>query len=225
MVTDLPRPKVHYIEKLKVQAAELAQPETPTKLQDSSPATARPIRKQRQDSMSDDPWASPNNPTHPPPSVAAHTLPVSSVSESYSSHTNGVTRTTSAFTTRASDGSDSKDSPKQSSDSSTAGAGWTSYTGNSSGDFSDSSALGGGFGGDGDGQPSRPGATSQPSMHNSVVIPPGTGELVTVTMLPEKEGMFLFQHRNYEVKTIRRGSSVVRRYSDFVWLLDCLQKR
>ena len=44
-------------------------------------------------------------------------------------------------------------------------------------------------------------------------------------MLPEKEGMFLFQHRNYEVKALRRGSSVVRRYSDFVWLLDCLQKR
>lgn len=58
-----------------------------------------------------------------------------------------------------------------------------------------------------------------------MVIPPGTGESVTVALLPEKEGMFMFQHHNYEVKTIRRGSSVVRRYSDFVWLLDCLQKR
>jgi sorting nexin-8 len=44
-------------------------------------------------------------------------------------------------------------------------------------------------------------------------------------MLPEKEGMFMFQHRNYEVKSVRRSSTVVRRYSDFVWLLDCLQKR
>ncbi|KAJ6164773.1 hypothetical protein N7470_003445 [Penicillium chermesinum] len=39
------------------------------------------------------------------------------------------------------------------------------------------------------------------------------------------EGVFMFQHRNYEVKSARRGSTVVRRYSDFVWLLDCLQKR
>ncbi|KAL5045541.1 hypothetical protein BDW71DRAFT_198260 [Aspergillus fruticulosus] len=50
-------------------------------------------------------------------------------------------------------------------------------------------------------------------------------EVVTVTLLPEKEGLFMFQHRNYEVKSARRGSTVVRRYSDFVWLLDCLHKR
>ena len=53
----------------------------------------------------------------------------------------------------------------------------------------------------------------------------GPEETVTVSLLPEKEGMFLFQHRNYEVKSARRASSVVRRYSDFVWLLDCLHKR
>lgn len=50
-------------------------------------------------------------------------------------------------------------------------------------------------------------------------------EVITITLLPEKEGMFMFQHRNYEVKSARRGSTVVRRYSDFVWLLDCLHKR
>lgn len=54
---------------------------------------------------------------------------------------------------------------------------------------------------------------------------PQVEETVTVTLLPEKEGLFMFQHRNYEVKSARRGSAVVRRYSDFVWLLDCLQKR
>ncbi|KAF3384640.1 Sorting nexin mvp1 [Penicillium rolfsii] len=54
---------------------------------------------------------------------------------------------------------------------------------------------------------------------------PHVAETVTITLLPEKEGMFMFQHRNYEVKSARRGSTVVRRYSDFVWLLDCLQKR
>lgn len=46
-----------------------------------------------------------------------------------------------------------------------------------------------------------------------------------VTLLPEKEGVFMFQHRNYEVSSRRRGAKVVRRYSDFVWLLSCLLKR
>jgi sorting nexin-8 len=37
--------------------------------------------------------------------------------------------------------------------------------------------------------------------------------------------MFLFQHRNYEITSSRRNSKVIRRYSDFTWLLDCLHKR
>lgn len=53
----------------------------------------------------------------------------------------------------------------------------------------------------------------------------GAEEHVQITLLPEKEGMFMFQHHNYQVTSTRRGSKVVRRYSDFVWLLDCLQKR
>ena len=58
-------------------------------------------------------------------------------------------------------------------------------------------------------------------------IRPGTGteEVITITALSEKEGMFMFQHRNYEVASSRRTTKVVRRYSDFVWLLDCLHKR
>ncbi|KJZ76850.1 Sorting nexin mvp-1 [Hirsutella minnesotensis 3608] len=50
-------------------------------------------------------------------------------------------------------------------------------------------------------------------------------ENIIVTLMPEKEGVFLFQHHNYEVASQRRGSKVIRRYSDFVWLLDCMQKR
>ncbi|GCB23400.1 sorting nexin mvp1 [Aspergillus awamori] len=57
------------------------------------------------------------------------------------------------------------------------------------------------------------------------VSSPRLEEVITITLLPEKEGMFMFQHRNYEVKSARRQSTVVRRYSDFVWLLDCLHKR
>jgi sorting nexin-8 len=49
--------------------------------------------------------------------------------------------------------------------------------------------------------------------------------VITIAMLEEKEGMFLFQHRNYEVGSVRRNSKVIRRYSDFVWLLECLHKR
>ena len=52
-----------------------------------------------------------------------------------------------------------------------------------------------------------------------------TDELVTVALLPDKEGIFLFQHRNYQVSSRRRGAKVIRRYSDFVWLLNCLVKR
>ncbi|KAL1866175.1 Sorting nexin mvp1 [Diaporthe australafricana] len=53
----------------------------------------------------------------------------------------------------------------------------------------------------------------------------GVEEHIVVNLLPEKEGMFMFQHHNYEVGSARRGSKVIRRYSDFVWLLDCLHKR
>ncbi|KKA30280.1 hypothetical protein TD95_003875 [Thielaviopsis punctulata] len=53
----------------------------------------------------------------------------------------------------------------------------------------------------------------------------GPEETVLVTLLPEKEGIFLFQHHNYEVASPRRNSKVIRRYSDFVWLLGCLHKR
>lgn len=47
-------------------------------------------------------------------------------------------------------------------------------------------------------------------------------ESVTITVLPEKEGMFLFQHRNYQISSGRRASRVVRRYSDFVWWVSLI---
>lgn len=104
------------------------------------------------------------------------------------------------------------------------GGGWTSYNGSTGGNF-DESALGGGFGDSGEEQSNRPNQLPHRTRAAISTVIQGTGEVVTVTLLPEKEGMFLFQHRNYEVKSLRRGTSVVRRFSDFVWLLDCLQKR
>lgn len=65
----------------------------------------------------------------------------------------------------------------------------------------------------------------QPLGPAQMAAPPSVQETVTVTLLPEKEGLFMFQHRNYEVKSARRASTVIRRYSDFVWLLDCLHRR
>lgn len=65
------------------------------------------------------------------------------------------------------------------------------------------------------------------TLGGSSKIPPpprDDDEVISIIMLPEKEGVFMFQHRNYEVKSSKRGTSVIRRYSDFVWLHDCLIK-
>ena len=131
---------------------------------------------------------------------------------------------TASYSTRSGQDTSAGGSPPTSRTSGAAENAWGGYNGSSAG-FSDQSTIGGGFGDSGDGQSNRPGQQPSRSVSGSVTIPTGTGESVTVTLLPEKEGMFLFQHHNYEVKTVRKGTSVVRRYSDFVWLLDCLQKR
>jgi sorting nexin-8 len=84
--------------------------------------------------------------------------------------------------------------------------------------------VGGGLGGDAPGRspghnPLGPPPARTPVVRNTVE------ENILVTLMPEKEGMFMFQHHNYEVSSQRRSSKVIRRYSDFVWLLDCLHKR
>lgn len=88
------------------------------------------------------------------------------------------------------------------------------------------------FGGDGSAG-RTPGVSDAPAAAVAAAAARGSGghtdsgpeETVAVTLMPEKEGIFLFQHHNYEVACRRRASKVIRRYSDFVWLLDCLQKR
>ncbi|CAO0797638.1 unnamed protein product [Mucor circinelloides] len=49
-------------------------------------------------------------------------------------------------------------------------------------------------------------------------------EEITVTVAPEREG-FIFKHVNYIVTNEKRSSIVLRRYSDFWWLLEVLQRR
>lgn len=130
---------------------------------------------------------------------------------------NGVPRTTSTFTTNS-----VQDSTSTGADMANA---WGSYNGGNSGGYPADTTATGGFDENNDPPRARPAHQQQNSMSASVALPKGTGELVTITILPDKEGVFLFSHHNYEVKTIRRGSTVVRRYSDFVWLLDCLHRR
>ncbi|KAM0260184.1 hypothetical protein ACHAQJ_002950 [Trichoderma viride] len=81
------------------------------------------------------------------------------------------------------------------------------------------------FGGDGAGSVVGGPSPLAPSRSLGGRIGNSAEENVVVTLMPGKEGIFMFQHHNYEVTSQRRGSKVVRRYSDFVWLLDCLHKR
>jgi sorting nexin-8 len=138
-------------------------------------------------------------------------------------------RTSSAFTTASTEEANGPSSQPSENVSSPPAAGvWGSYDGDSNASFpntGESAVGGGGFGGGGGGG-DRP--TANPpirSFGGGQVTVGGVEEVVTITLLPEKEGMFMFQHHNYQVSSPRRGSKVVRRYSDFVWLLDCLQKR
>ncbi|KAF9189283.1 Sorting nexin mvp1 [Haplosporangium sp. Z 767] len=50
-------------------------------------------------------------------------------------------------------------------------------------------------------------------------------DTIKITFAPEKEGIFLFKHVNYIVESKNRQTTVVRRYSDFWWMLEVLSKR
>ncbi|KAH7629230.1 hypothetical protein B0T09DRAFT_358218 [Sordaria sp. MPI-SDFR-AT-0083] len=108
---------------------------------------------------------------------------------------------------------------------------WNYFPGNSSvGGFSEpaDNAITSPFGGSGGAGQSVGGPVGGSNPNRSIGhVRSGSNveENILVNLMPEKEGMFMFQHHNYEVSSIRRGSKVVRRYSDFVWLLDCLHKR
>lgn len=72
-------------------------------------------------------------------------------------------------------------------------------------------------------------AQTDPSLYT-----PAGRNTITVALVPEKEGVFMFRHVVYRlegtVPTAKAGGenkrfSVVRRYSDFLWLLDCLVRK
>jgi len=135
-----------------------------------------------------------------------------------------ATRTTSQFTTNSTANAASITESAQQSSLGSEG-GWGGYNGGSSQPFATPGLSDNGFGA----APVGGGSNPPPELGRSIgrVGPSSSGaeEVITITAIAEKEGMFLFQHRNYEVASSRRTTKVVRRYSDFVWLLDCLHKR
>ncbi|KAL4976861.1 hypothetical protein BDW66DRAFT_159301 [Aspergillus desertorum] len=201
-------------------------PTAPVPVQESSPTQSRRARGDFMGGLEADPWGSPQ----------LHRGHAHAQNESERGMHNGygsVRSTTNAWS-KAGNSGNSEDPSNTSRtngrpevrSSNSAEFGWGDHFAQSS----DGSGLGGpvqpgfedfGQSGSGHGEPN----SGRRSLNIDHAINNHVKEVVTVTLLPEKEGLFMFQHRNYEVKSARRGSTVVRRYSDFVWLLDCLHKR
>lgn len=167
-----------------------------------------------------DPWGSPD--MH-----KGHNHPTPQNGNTYANGAHGPTttqRTTSNFTTHSSQPEIPSSAPFDSTRPSTTESGWGGYSGAAADGFNAApSGEDGGLGGFGAPGGDAPNDLGRQLRSNKAIG--GVEEMITVNVLEEKEGMFMFQHRNYEVTSIRRGSKVIRRYSDFVWLLDCLHKR
>lgn len=187
----------------------------------------------------DDPWNTPDlhkNHNHPPdphrPNIVDAPVPAvngNGVHGAVPEH--GLpTRTTSTFTTGTVGSGTGSARRSTGSVGGSSGGEWGYYD-SSAGSFTAAPAgdLGTSPFGGGNGGGREPGG-QPPAVTPTRTIGSGrTGsaieENIVVSLMPEKEGVFLFQHHNYEVLSTRRGGKVIRRYSDFVWLLDCLHKR
>ena len=158
-----------------------------------------------------DPWASPGNALKQPKSGSAYDQRPQSGGESLPH------RTTSTFSSTAAEDAPVA-APKISDDSHGArDSGWGGL------DFGEAEHFGGGF--TGPSAESGQDSLNTPKRRSQRLVSQGAEEVLIITALPEKEGSFLFQYRNYEISSSRKGTKVIRRYSDFAWLLDCLHKR
>ncbi|KAI9747875.1 MAG: hypothetical protein M4579_007365 [Chaenotheca gracillima] len=200
--------------------------------EDSSPSRTRNMRKDSLDFPEADPWGSPaprKGTTPSQPQTSANTNGVSA--PKHSTFGNGMpSRTTSNITTASAEPpADGLDGEPTAPSGNAGGGEWGPYDGPSGGTYPNPPNPGfgeAGFGGGDEEDPNRGGSNGPTrSFGGGRSNNRGVEEHVIVSVLPEKEGRFLFQHRNYEVSSARRGSKVIRRYSDFVWLLDCLHKR
>ena len=238
MAADLPEPKLPSLASVSIEipnTSELAtkppqRPTTPPPVPVPAPISAQKPRTMRKDSLEfpeADPWGSPamhrghNHEASPPKP--------NGISRESNNIVREPIRTTSNFTTASTEGSNgTSNQPTEDAQSTPATGVWGAYDGNTGAAFNNAagSAIGGdGFGVSGGGGEGPAQNIPSRSFGGGRVATGGVEENIVITLLPEKEGMFMFQHHNYQVASARRGSKVVRRYSDFVWLLDCLQKR
>jgi sorting nexin-8 len=228
-LVDLPVPKLLTAATFP-NASELAakppqQSASPSATDSMKPRTPR---KPSMDFPEVDPWASPalhkgHNHEQAPSNMNA-------VPSATSNGTHGPTRTTSNFTTTSQTSPNGASHQVSQDAPSTPAVGGWEYDGAGPstaafGSTTDNSIEDDGFGGPAGGGDHQNQNIPTRSFGGGRVSGSGVEETILVTLLPEKEGMFMFQHHNYQVASPRRGSKVVRRYSDFVWLLDCLHKR
>ncbi|CAI7662398.1 unnamed protein product [Penicillium manginii] len=239
----LPQPHSGFLDRLRSPSHDTSDgpanerpttpPPQPSPLQEPNSARSRQSRRESLGGLESDPWASPElHRNHAHATVTSAVTSEQRIINGYGS----MRSTTNAWTSKPVEepaqlglSQEPTSVPPEPVEPSSSGSGWGGNFGapGPSGDdapFPSASrpALGG-FGPPAD-DPIEP-APRRRSLGIARTTNPNVEETVTITLLPEKEGMFMFQHRNYEVKSARRGSTVVRRYSDFVWLLDCLQKR
>ncbi|KAM0508533.1 hypothetical protein ACHAQF_003734 [Verticillium nonalfalfae] len=206
-------------------------PETPVKEPTPAPSPAKPkniAQAPMQYPDADDPWGSPDlhkNHNHAPAPRPAQTNGAASANHDSNGQTGFGTipstaiagRTMSSYTTATVNSNIA--SPQQPTSTgvgaSPAGGGW-------GGGFFDGSNVGGGFA---EPQPnpvlpSPFGAAAEPNRHLAAAEPTITPSLrplpsnrtggaveenIVVSLMPEKEGLFFFQHHNYEVSSSRRG--------------------
>ncbi|KAH7139144.1 sorting nexin-like protein mvp1 [Dendryphion nanum] len=227
-VPSISLPKPAKPEPTPVERSPTPPPQQPTQQSATTPNRSQPtLRKPSFGDPEVDPWGSPD--LHKGHNHQSYT--------SVPARPNGTqsraptTRTTSQFTTHSETTSSNVAPESIAQRPSTVGSegGWGGYNGEPGGGFQGPSIGGEVFGPPSAAQigqdgPSNPAGLSR-SLGGGRVSGTGTEEVITIATIAEKEGMFMFQHRNYEVASSRRGSTVIRRYSDFVWLLDCLHKR
>ena len=211
-VTGLPVPKVP-----SLRTARPAEPQkSPSPVeQRPAPFQAPSQRSAQFGNLESDPWSSPALHKGHDHSQQVRPVPYTNGGSS----TGGPQRTTSDFTTAsfgATEPSASTNFAPASQQSIGSEGGWGGSAAYTSGE----TAFGSGPGPSGNDPTRSPRPIGAGKRTGSSIE-----EEITVNLLEEKEGMFLFQHRNYEVASVRKNSKVTRRYSDFVWLLDCLYKR
>jgi sorting nexin-8 len=194
------------------------QPQRSEPIPTSNPARSTNIARKPSFGLEADPWASPemhrgHNHNTNGASLQANGAAPASLPQ----------RTTSTFTT-TSNQPDLTSERTSSRPAPVGESGWGGYTGTSVDSFRGSGqGNGGGFsGGDPPGGGGAPPGLGRKNSSAPRPVAPGVEETITITSISEKEGMMFFQHRNYEVISARRNSKVIRRYCDFVWLLDCL---